>query len=178
MTMRRLSQLPGAREGVAAVEFALLTPFLILAYLGMADLAEAYFAQRRAVHIANTIADLTAQSTAVSAANLDDYFSIGALVMAPFPTSTLGQRISSVTADANGVPHVDWSQGSGSLSQLTQGATVTVPNGVLSAGQSVIEADVSYSYANPVARVLPTALTFTQSAYLKPRQSLQVSYTG
>ena len=29
MTMRRLSRLPGAREGVAAVEFALLTPFLI-----------------------------------------------------------------------------------------------------------------------------------------------------
>ena len=98
--------------------------------------------------------------------------------MAPFPASTLGQRLSSVTADANGVPHVDWSQGSGSLSALTAGSTVTVPNSVLSAGQSTIEADVSYSYASPVAWVLPTALTFTQTAYLKPRQSLQVSYTG
>jgi hypothetical protein len=33
---------------------------------------------------------------------------------------------------------VDWSQGSGSLSQFTQTATVTVPNGVLSAGLSVM----------------------------------------
>ena len=176
--MRRLRRLPGAREGVAAVEFALLAPFLILAYIGMANLAEAYFAQRRAVHMANTIADLTSQSTAVSAANLNDYFSIGALVMAPFPTTTLGQRISSITANSNGTPQVDWSQGSGSLSGLVKGSTVTVPDAVLKAGQSVIEADVSYSYSNPIAWILPKALTFTKTAYLKPRQSLQVSYTG
>jgi Flp pilus assembly protein TadG len=175
---RPLAGLPGAREGLAAVEFAMLLPVLILGYIGLADAAEAMMAQRRADHIANTIADLTSQSTAVSAANLNDYFSIGALVMAPFPTNTLGQRITCITANSSGVPQVAWSVGSGSLTGLTPGSTVTVPDSLLSAGQTIIEADVSYTYKNQIAWVLPTSLTFNQTAYLRPRQSSTVAYTG
>lgn len=172
------ARLAAARDGVAAVEFALLAPILILVFIGMADLTEGYMAQRRAVHIASTIADLTAQSQSVSSANLTDYFTIGNLVMTPFPTSGLGQRISSITADSNGVPHVDWSLATGGMTALTTGSQVTVPTNLLAAGQSIIQADVSYTYANKIAWVLPTAMTFKQSAYLKPRQSLQVGYTG
>ena len=172
------ARLTAAREGAVAVEFALIAPILILLYVGMTDVVEGVMAERRAQHIASTIADLTAQSITVSSANLDDYFSIGGLVMGPFPTTGLSQRISSVTADSNGVPHVDWSQATGGMSPLSAGSTVTVPSNLLSAGQSIIEADVSYAYSNKIAWVLPTALTFNQSSYLRPRQSLQVGYTG
>ena len=97
MSARRLPtrRLATAREGAAAVEFALIAPILILLYIAMTDVTEAFMAQRRAQHIASTIADLTAQSQSVTSANLTDYFSIGALVMAPFPTTGLGQRITS-----------------------------------------------------------------------------------
>jgi Flp pilus assembly protein TadG len=172
-----LTRLAAARDGVAAVEFALIAPILILVFIGMADVAQGYMAQRRAVHIASTIADLTAQSQSVSTANLNDYFNIGALVLAPFPTAGLSQRITSITADSKGVPHVDWSQPTGSMTGLTD-STVTVPANLLAPGQSIIEADVSYTYANKIAWVLPTAMTFKQSAYLKPRQSLQVTHTN
>lgn len=174
---RFLVRLARAREGVAAVEFALLVPILILAYIGMADVAEGFMAQRRATHIASTIADLTAQSTSVTSANLNDYFSIGALVLGPFPTTGLSQRITSITADSKGVPHVDWSQSSGGMSALTAGSTATVPANLLSAGQSIIEADVAYTYSNKIAWVLPTALNFSQTSYLRPRKSLQVTYS-
>jgi Flp pilus assembly protein TadG len=173
-----LSQLAAARDGVAAVEFALLAPILILVYIGMADVTEAYMAQRRAQHLASTIADLTAQASSVSSSNLNDYFTIGNLAMAPFPTAALSQRITSITADSNGVAHVDWSQATGGMTALTTGSTIKVPANLLAAGQSIIEADVTYTYSNKVAWVLPTALTFSQTAYLKPRQSLAVAYTG
>lgn len=171
-------RLASAREGAAAVEFALIAPILILLYIGMTDVAEAFMAERRAQHIASTIADLTAQSRSVSASNLNDYFTIGNLVMAPFPTSGLSQRISSVTVDSKGVPRVDWSQATGTMSALTAGSPVSMPPNLLTTGQSIIEAEVSYTYSNKIAWVLPTALTFTQNAYLRPRQSLQIAHTG
>jgi hypothetical protein len=49
------------------------------------------------------------------------------------------------------------------------------PAGLLAAGDSVIEADVSYVYTSPIMQVLPNPLTYSDSFYLKPRRSADVT---
>jgi Flp pilus assembly protein TadG len=165
------------KEGVSAVEFALIAPIIIAMYLGMADLCQGFMAQRRVDHIASAIADLTAQASTVSAADLTDEFKVGGLIMTPFTATPLGQRVSSINSDATGKTTVLWSVGS-NMTALTAKSTVAVPANVVSANQTVIRSDVTYAYTSPVNYILKTPITFTQTYYLRPRVVDSVPYTG
>ncbi|MDQ0466448.1 Flp pilus assembly protein TadG [Caulobacter ginsengisoli] len=161
-------------RGVSAVEFALIAPALIAFYFGLAEFTQAMMAERRASHVAASMGDLVAQSTQISDSTLTDIFTIGTTIMSPFPTSTLKMRLTSVTANSSGTPKVDWSKGSG-LTALTNGATVTLPTGLVTAGQSVIMSEVTYVYDSPVDQFIPGSITFTKKFYLRPRKSDQVT---
>jgi Flp pilus assembly protein TadG len=170
--LRRFSR---DRRGVAAVEFALLAPIFILLYCGLAELTMAMMAERQAAHAASVAGDLVAQEVQVTNAEVDDIYNVALAVLKPFPTTSLKLRVSSVKADVNGVPKVVWSKGYG-LGSLGVGATPGgFPANLLLAGDSVIEADVSYTYTSPIGQVMPTPRTFSDSFYLKPRRSPDVT---
>jgi len=168
--MRFLAKLRRDNRGVSAVEFALISPAMIACYFGMAEISQALLAERKAAHAASAVGDLVAQSSSVSSADITDIFGIAATIMSPYSTTSLKMRVSSLTADTSGTPKVDWSSGSG-LTALTAGATVTgIPTGVMTAGQSVVMSEVTYTYDSPVDVVMPNAVTFTRKFYLRPRR--------
>jgi Flp pilus assembly protein TadG len=163
--------------GLAAIEFALVAPIMILLYLGMAELTMAMMAERQAAHSASVVGDLVAQSTTMNAAQLGDIFNVGAAIMKPFPATSLNFRVSSIKADVNGAPKVVWSQGHG-LGALAAGATSSgFPANLLLPGDSVIEADVAYTYTSPLMQVLPAPITYRNSFYLKPRRVSEVPFS-
>ena len=175
MLKRALKRARSDQRGAAAVEFALIAPVAILLYCGFAELTMAMMAERRAAHAASVVADLVSQSPQVTVADVTDIFTIGNAIMNPFPSVPLKLRITSVTADVNGIPRVSWSQGHG-LGALTTGATVSgFPANLLVAGDSVIKADVQYAYTSPLQMTIPNALTFNDTFYLKPRRSAAVT---
>ena len=173
-----LRKLGRDRRGVSAVEFALIAPAMVASYFGMAEITQALLAERKAAHAASAIGDLVSQSSSVSSSDITDIFSIAATIMQPYSTTTLKMRVSSVTADGAGVAKVDWSSGSG-LTALTSGSTVIdIPGGVISAGQSVVMSEVTYSYDSPVDMMMPNAVTFSRKFYLRPRKSDKVAKTS
>ncbi|HEX2816277.1 MAG TPA: TadE/TadG family type IV pilus assembly protein [Phenylobacterium sp.] len=162
------------QRGAAAVEFALIAPVAILLYCGFTELTMAMMAERRAAHAASVVADLVSQSTQVTGAQMTDIFIVGNAIMSPFPTPPLKLRVTSVTADQNGIPRVTWSKGSG-MGAMVGGTQVSgFPPNLLVAGDSVIQADVQYAYTSPLQMTLPNALTFNDTFYLKPRRSTTV----
>ena len=126
-----------------------------------------------AFHVASTIADLTSRVTQVNAADTTDIFSVGRTIVAPLSTSSLKMRLTSLTSDGANVSRVDWSDAS-NWTTLTPNAVVVVPAGVISANQSVIRADVQYTYDSPVHYLIPTGIVINQTYYLRPRLSTQV----
>lgn len=164
------------RRGVAAVEFALIAPTMILMYCGLTELSQAIIAERKASHVASAVGDLVAQTDTVSTGDLSDIFAIGATIMSPYPTSTLQERVTSITANAAGTPKVIWSRGSG-MSALTTGATVTLPL-TLAAGDSIVMSEVKYQYTSVMKTVMPSATNYSEVFYLRPRRSDQVTCTG
>jgi Flp pilus assembly protein TadG len=163
-----LSRLGVDDRGVSAVEFALLAPIVIAFYFGLAEMSQGFMAQRRVEHTASAIADLTSQARTLTTADLTDTFKVGKIILAPFPTTTLTQRLTSVTMNASGVAKVDWSQGDG-MSARTTGSTVALPANTITATQSVIMAEVSYTYTSPVRYILTAPIVFNQTYYLRPR---------
>ena len=175
MSLRRFQS---DRRGAAAVEFALIAPFMILLYCGFAELTMGMMAERRAAHSASVVADLVAQTSQITGSQMTDIFNVANEILTPFPSTGLKLRVTSVVADAGAVPRVAWSQGNGGLGPLTVGTAVSgFPPTLLAAGDSVIMTDVQYAYVSPLKMTVPNALNFSDTFYLKPRNSASVTFT-
>jgi Flp pilus assembly protein TadG len=171
-----LGRLRSDKRGVAAIEFALIAPVAILLYCGFAELTMAMMAERRAAHAASVVADLVAQEPSVSTADMTDIFNIANAVMTPFPAAPLKLRVTSVVADpTTGVPTMNWTRVSGGAAPMPAGAVAGFPPTLLAAGESVIQADVQYAYTSPLRIVVPNALNFSNTFYLRPRRSASVA---
>jgi Flp pilus assembly protein TadG len=164
-------------RGIAALEFALLAPVLILLYFGAVELTQGFMAQQRVSHTASTVGDLVSQSSTLTTDDIADIFSVGQTTMYPYATTTLGMRVSSVSEDANGNAMVAWSEASGVLQPLSKNAPYSDANlsNVLSANQTIIVAQAQYAYSSVFSYVLPTPITFNETYYLKPRLSTSVT---
>ena len=163
-----ISGFAGDRRGVSALEFALLAPIMIAFYFGMSEVSQAFMTQKRMGHVAASVADLAAQDDVLTTAEVNDIFAAGQTIMRPYSTSTLSQRLTSVTVNSSGSPRVDWSRGSG-MSPRGTNTTMTLPTGIAANGESVIVAEVTYDYDSPIDVFMPSATRFTRTYYLRPR---------
>jgi Flp pilus assembly protein TadG len=169
--MRRLlRRFGGCQRGAAALEFALVAPMLILLHLGTVETIDTWEAYRRVAHIAAALADLTAQNRSVAQPDLDDIMKAGDVMILPYPSGMLGERISSLSADSSGAVTTDWSV----QRAWTQGGAASVPAGYLQPGESVIVADVTFKTQALFGLVMPKSLTMQSHAYVRPRLSNQV----
>ncbi len=173
---RRISRFWRDRRGVSAVEFALIAPVLIIFYFGMAEMTQAMLAQRRLSHLAASIGDVVAREQTLTDAGRDDLFSVGNVLMSPFPTSTLRLCLVSIVSDANGKDVVAWSEPSNApVDCPARDAVLDIPVSVLPAGKSVIMSKASYEYDSVFKFMIPQTLTFRRTYYLRPRLSEQVT---
>ena len=74
------------RKGVAAVEFALVVPLMIVMYLGTVEMSGGIAINKKVSRVAGTVADLVTQQTAVTEDNLEDIMEIGEAVLFPYKT--------------------------------------------------------------------------------------------
>ncbi len=92
------------RRGVAAVEFALILPLILLLYVGAVDMTRAVLLGRRLDLLSRTISDLVSQqstTTPVTSSTVSLIFGAASAVMSPFPTSALNLTVSAVDIKAN-----------------------------------------------------------------------------
>lgn len=166
----RLRTFLGDRRGVSAIEFALVAPVLVCAYLGLAELTLGMMASRRTSHLAATIGDLSAQSESLNAANISDLWAIGTSMLQPFDTGgNLKMRLSSVKMGTDSIARVDWSsaQNFSPYAKLTQIPAVTTAQ--ITSGQCLMMTEVEYDYDSPIGSLFPGTTKFTDTFYHHPR---------
>lgn len=163
-------------RGTSAVEFAICMPFLILLYIGGYQLTDAASAYRKVTATSRTVADLTAQYTTVSDADLDTILNASQKVMAPYAVATASMTISQIAIDASGVATVDWSRGK-NVAGLTPGAAFTVPTSIRVANTYLIIANVDYSYVPNVGSGLIGPIPMRDQIILSPRAVARIAKT-
>lgn len=163
-----------ARSGLAAVEFALLAPMLVTLFFSVVEVTDLMQRNQRVHNMANTTADLAAQSTQITNAAKNNIFAAASAIMYPYQTSGLTIVLSSVIDNGNGGAKVAWSDAQLG-SPRAVGSAVSVPAGLIEPGGSVILAEISYGFTPPLTFILGNSWTLTSSFYSHPRRTSQIA---
>jgi Flp pilus assembly protein TadG len=181
----------GDRRGVAAVEFAMILPVMLVLFFGTVEFSSGVAVDRKVTLIARTLSDVTSQSLSVATADLNNFFAAGCAIMYPYagppPCTTTNNPMTAVITELYVDPttlkaRVEWSVGyQGGVAQPVGLAPVgvTVPSALLVSGTYLILSQVTYLYKPPVSYVLGQngiTLTLSDVAYTRPRQANCVIY--
>ena len=166
--IRRLSRLPRDERAAALVEFALVLPIMISLFLGTFEVTRVVAADMRLASATQSYADMIAQQSTLTVAQMKNFCNGGKLAMTPLPASGLKAAVASVTHGNSGTAE-DWhDESSGSPKAIASATTIAAPL-VPNVNDSVIIVQASYAYTSPISYVLKKSYTLTQSAYAHPR---------
>jgi Flp pilus assembly protein TadG len=172
--LSQISRVLRKKDGMAAIEFALLSPILLFMFLGGIELTDALNCRQKVAGMSATAADLVAAEIQVSNADMSNVFSAINSIVYPYPTTGLRIVISSLADDGHGHGTVTWSDAQNATARNVN-STVTVPSGVITTGGTVILAEVTYPYHSAIAHFLAPTTNMTTSFYARPRRSVSIA---
>lgn len=162
------------KSGLAAVEFALIAPVMILMFYGSVELSSAVDCSSRVSRVSSTVADLVAQETAISTTDATNIFSAANAILFPYASANAKIVVTSLLSDATGKVTVGWSEAQNTSKRTTPPANI--PAGILPASSSVIYAEVTYSFT-PAVSYFVGPVNLVRNFYAKPRRSTKVAHT-
>jgi Flp pilus assembly protein TadG len=161
------------RRGVSAVEFALLAPMMIGLYLGCVEVSDGVSADRKVTLIASALANLTAQVSTISSADMTNILDASTAIVSPYSAANLKMTVSCLNIDADRNVTVRWT----AMRNGGVDGGVTVPPALAVANSQLIFARVSYDYTPAVGYTITGTLTLSDRMYMMPRVDAPV-YNG
>lgn len=166
------------RDGIAAIEFALIAPIMIGLYIGLAEISLLVTADRNVSHAASVTGDLATQ---VESLDTDEVENILQATLAVMNTSyaksaniTVDMRSFEVDADGNKVEIGYAKLGSGLPTKFDpSGVNATL----LNATSGLVVTRISYNYQSPSREFVGTP-TLSETFMLKPRKSATIPFVN
>jgi Flp pilus assembly protein TadG len=177
MTMiatRRARDLWVDDKAVAAVEFAVILPFMLLLLIGGVDIGNRLAIGVKVSKTAHTIADLITQNTTITDTQMSQMLCASAQVVAPYSMVNGVMTISEVSTDSSGAATVTWSDSLNGTPHPV-GQPMTLPTPLAGTKNiSLILGEMSYKYTPTMGYTL-AGTVLADSYYLYPRQSVSVT---
>jgi Flp pilus assembly protein TadG len=173
----RIGRLLTQESGIAAVEFAVILPIMIVLWIGGVEVTGALSVDRRLNNLASAIGDLAARKKELTYADVSDIFDIAEGAMYPYSATGMKLRLTEISIDDDGVAKVYWSraEGSGITAHPTNAlmdsyvpATLRVDN------THIVMAEVFYTYSPTVGYVITGDLELEDRMFFVPRLAAKV----
>ena len=176
------------RSGVAATEFAVIVPIMLVMFFGTVEFSSGVAVDRKVTLVARTLSDLTSQSAvAVDNNYLQNVFTASIAILTPYSPTPTKATLSEIYVDSNKIATIKWSKAATIASGATQatltassrnaGDIITLPPALLVKQTYLIFSEVSYLYTPTVGYVMAKAgVTLSDVAYTRPRQVTCVIY--
>lgn len=174
---RTVQRFLGQTRAVAAVEFALILPVMLLVYLGSTEAGVLFTVDRKVQQVAGAVGDLVARTNlTLTQSQMEDYFQAASGIMTPYSANEVLQVVTAVAVGDDGTTEVLWSveyQG-GEYRDGTlhlEGNTFPLPQQMIdiSLGQTVIAAEAMYEHRALFGLIFDEAITFYRSNFFLPR---------
>lgn len=177
---RLLDRFSRSERGAAAVEFALILPFLLTLYMGSIEASSLFTVDRRVEVIASTMADLISRwnpnDGAIPKATVKDYFVASEGIITPYSTTGMTQVVSFLQVASDGTATVVWScgynggiaRGANSVYSLQDNMKNLVTSGGSRSG-FLVASETKYPYKPVLGMVFTSALDLSKEALFLPR---------
>ena len=174
-------------SGIAAIEFAMIAPLMLVAFFGTIEFSIGVAIDRKVTLIARTLADLTSQSKVVSDLDITNFRTASGYIMMPYAAAPYPAPSTTITElyidPATSVARVQWSVGA---APRTVGTPVAIPTSLIAVdatgktipNQYVLFSEVGFVYSPMTDYAMRSTISFTlrDVAYTRPRQSTCVFY--
>jgi Flp pilus assembly protein TadG len=195
MLSGKLRRFADSSRGVAALEFAIIMPVILLLFLGTFDAGNAiavYAKVRAATYalgaITNQYGNGQFATTPISTTIMTTITGATTAILAPYSSSPVTVVISQIKATSSTQATVNWSYSPTAGQALTQNNPFTLPTNFItnSCGASVsssnpcyaIYAQVSYTFTPSFGAFITGPITLSDSLYTTPRITTCVQYNS
>ena len=172
-----------SRRGVAAIEFAMVVPVLLLMFLASFDAGNAIAVYMKVRSATFTLAAITNQYSVIQSTDMTAITGASSAVFAPYPSSPAIVTISQIKATSANQAQVSWSYSPTTGYALAQGSAVS--NLPANFAQNtcggtypcyLIMATVQYTYTPSFGYFITGTLNLSDSLYATPRSSVCIQY--
>jgi Flp pilus assembly protein TadG len=181
-------------DAVAATEFAIVVPFMLVLLVGGVELGDGLAINVKVSATAHSVADMVTQNTSLSTASMQNILTGATAIIAPYPVnnSQLLVTVSEVSSNASGALTLQWSKsyngatfgaGRPSLGSSGNYAPLSLPSSLNgTAGNlnnpnnqndqvSFIVSEVSYAYTPNLGYTISGTVNLADSDWVFPRCS-------
>lgn len=159
-------------SGNVAIEFAIVTPLLLLLLLGSFELCTYILAHNKVGRVTASIGDMASRNNSHGSESIDGILAAAPIIAEPFDFKKYGQIIVTSVVQEGGSPRIEWQKtGSKTLNAESQigvsGGKASLPNGFsLANGEHAIIAEGFFDYIPSFGdSILPSILISDLSVY-------------
>jgi Flp pilus assembly protein TadG len=165
------------RDGVSAVEFAIVLPFMLTLYLGGVELGEGLSIKFKTTLAARTVTDLASQYVSINGANMQNILGASSTVLSPYSTAGVIVTLTELTVNASGKGVVQWSCSLNGTA-YTVNTQKTMPTNLQTPGITVLYGEVTYPYTPTMGYAITGTFSIYQNMYFYPRMSSTISLSS
>ena len=171
-------------RGLAAVEFALIIPMLLVLLLGSIDAGRAMAIYVKVRSASYTLDAVTNQYTTIHDSDMQQILGAAAVILSPYPTSPVSVVVSQVSLDDKGNGTVSWSDTLNGTARAVNSA-VTIPASLASSKPPnnacnaypcyFILGEVTYRYTPMFGYFITGPITLSDSLFVTPRTAASIA---
>lgn len=170
-------------RAVAAVEFALLIPMMLLLLLASIDAGRATAIYVKVRSASYTIDAVTNQYTTIHDSDMQQILGAAAVMLSPYPTSPVSVVISQVSMDDKGNGTVSWSDSLNGTARAV-GSPVGIPATLASSKPPnnacnnypcfFVLGEVKYAYSPMFGYFVTGPITLSEGLFVTPRSAASI----
>lgn len=175
-------------DGVAAIEFALIAPFLLLTILSSYDIGRAFSVYIKVRSATATLATIANQYTTgtndIEATDMQAITGATSAILSPFSASSTITKISQIKMTSANNATVSWSYATSGNAYATGSTWSVLPSQFKTTKPCngfpcyLIFAEVSYTYTPLFGAAITGPISLSDNLYATPRSSACVQYLG
>ncbi|MCY1742447.1 TadE/TadG family type IV pilus assembly protein [Ensifer sp. SL37] len=172
---KALGALRRDRSGVGAVEFAIVAPLLVMAYLGAFELSVGFTVAGKTARAASATADVVAQQTEVNKAFLANVPNIAKSILAPYGNANYTLKISGIAVTNTNEGTILWSRDQAGGTPYAVNTKVSLPAQFTATNSFVIRTELTVPHElllyAPNLQATAKTIDLSKTAYFHARLS-------
>jgi Flp pilus assembly protein TadG len=130
------------RKGTGAIEFAIIAPLLIMAYIGCFEISVGFNVARKVSRASSTVADVLTQMPSVDVATLEGMKAVANSVMSPFEVTKYTLKMTGIKMTGPGLGEVTWSYDQAGKAPYKAGSVVKMPSDISAVNTFIVRSEL------------------------------------